>query len=214
MPQKPALRAPRQPKQARGRRQVDNILDAAAALFASSGYDATSTNAIAEQAHTSIGSLYQFFPNKAAIYEALTLRYVGQFRDVLDRVVTLEVAHLPLALLIDRVVDAFWEVAHSQQGVTKMLLSAQLSPELAEHDNALVAASVQRIDAILAARAPELSADRRALIATIAVDVVHALLQRASVAPPAMGALIIAEGKALLRAYLAAAIEDAAPAHR
>lgn len=208
MPQNPPLRLPRAPKQARSRRQVDNILDAAAALFATVGYDAATTNAIAEHAGTSIGSLYQFFPNKAAIYEALTLRYVGQFRAVLDRVVTLEVAHLPLPELIDRVVDAFWEVAQSQQGLTKMLLSAQLSPELVAQDNALVTESVARIDALLAARAPTLDPARRELVATIAVDVVHTLLQRATAAAPATGALIIAEGKALLRAYLQTAIVE------
>ena len=56
----------RTPKQKRGQQRVEQILDAAARLIVAEGYENVSTNAIAKEANTSIGSLYQFFPNKDA----------------------------------------------------------------------------------------------------------------------------------------------------
>jgi len=60
----------RKPRQARSQERVNRILDVAEKLFASQGYAATTTNAIAAQAQVPIGSLYQFFPDKTAILKA------------------------------------------------------------------------------------------------------------------------------------------------
>ncbi|MEO1590541.1 MAG: TetR/AcrR family transcriptional regulator [Cyanobacteria bacterium J06632_22] len=65
----------RKPKQARSLERVKRILDVAEALFVEVGYGAATTKQIAAQAEVPIGSLYQFFPDKAAILEALAERY-------------------------------------------------------------------------------------------------------------------------------------------
>ena len=57
---------------------VDLILLAAARVLCKHGYDDTSTNRIAEVAGVSVGSLYQYFPNKEAIVAALIERHDGQ----------------------------------------------------------------------------------------------------------------------------------------
>jgi AcrR family transcriptional regulator len=59
------------PKQARAQATVDAILTATAELLVELGYDRTTTNAIARRAGVSIGSLYQYFPNKEALLTAL-----------------------------------------------------------------------------------------------------------------------------------------------
>jgi len=61
--------------QARSRERVEKILDAAVQLLIEEGYDAVKTNAIARRADVSIGSVYQFFPNRFAIFGALAERY-------------------------------------------------------------------------------------------------------------------------------------------
>ena len=61
----------RQPKQQRGKERVEKILDAAAAVFDEVGYSEATTHLIAAKAGTAIGSLYQFFPDKAAIFNAM-----------------------------------------------------------------------------------------------------------------------------------------------
>ena len=65
----------RKPSQARSQERVKRILSVAEELFANQGYNATTTNAIATVAKIPIGSLYQFFPDKAAILQALGLHY-------------------------------------------------------------------------------------------------------------------------------------------
>ncbi|RLV55103.1 TetR/AcrR family transcriptional regulator [Aeromicrobium phragmitis] len=67
-------------RQARGQQRIQQILHAAAAIFAERGYDAATTNAIAAQAGISPGSLYQFFGNKDEIARALATHYAEQLR--------------------------------------------------------------------------------------------------------------------------------------
>jgi AcrR family transcriptional regulator len=63
------------PQQKRGRRRVDGFLRAAASVVAEVGYERTTMCAIAERANSCIGSLYQFFPNKESVAEALREQY-------------------------------------------------------------------------------------------------------------------------------------------
>lgn len=79
--------ARKQPVQERSRRTVDRILDAAARIFSERGYSATTTNHVAEAAGISIGSLYQYFPNKDALLVALEERHLDVARAaVRDRI--------------------------------------------------------------------------------------------------------------------------------
>lgn len=64
------------PRQARSRRTVERILDAAARIFHEQGYAGATTNDIADEAGVSVGSLYQYFPNKDALLVALTKRHI------------------------------------------------------------------------------------------------------------------------------------------
>jgi hypothetical protein len=57
------------PQRERGERRFAELLEAAASEFAEVGYDAATTKAIAKRA--SIGAVYQYFPNKAAVVSAL-----------------------------------------------------------------------------------------------------------------------------------------------
>jgi AcrR family transcriptional regulator len=65
------FRQRKQPTQERAEKTRQRILEAAAHVFAERGYVAGTTNRIAEQAGISIGSLYQYFPNKDAILRVL-----------------------------------------------------------------------------------------------------------------------------------------------
>ena len=62
------------PTQRRSRATVDAILEAAARVFVEQGFAAGTTNRIAERAGVSVGSLYEYFPNKEAILVALVER--------------------------------------------------------------------------------------------------------------------------------------------
>ncbi|MFD4576537.1 TetR/AcrR family transcriptional regulator [Streptomyces sp. NPDC058417] len=68
----------RKPRQVRAELTRERILTAAAHVFAEYGYAAGTTNRIAEHARMSIGSLYQYFPNKDAILAELLIRHIDR----------------------------------------------------------------------------------------------------------------------------------------
>lgn len=67
----------RSPRQARSRVTFDAILEAAAQILERDGSRAFNTNAVAERAGVSIGTLYQYFPHKRAILLAAAKRDLG-----------------------------------------------------------------------------------------------------------------------------------------
>jgi AcrR family transcriptional regulator len=73
----------KEPRQARARATTDAILDAAAHILGERGWAGLTTNAVAEVAGVSIGSLYQYFPNKLALIEAVRRRHFDQVLAVL-----------------------------------------------------------------------------------------------------------------------------------
>jgi AcrR family transcriptional regulator len=76
----------KQPRQSRSRDTVAAVLKAAAQVFTSRGYAATTTNHIAERAGVSIGSLYEYFPNKDALLVALMEQHIEEGEAILGRV--------------------------------------------------------------------------------------------------------------------------------
>ena len=71
------------PKQARAQATVEAILTATAELLVEIGYERTTTNAIARRAGVSIGSLYQYFPNKEALFTALCDQHMTEMTTLL-----------------------------------------------------------------------------------------------------------------------------------
>ncbi|MFI6169146.1 TetR/AcrR family transcriptional regulator [Nocardia sp. NPDC051052] len=70
----------RKPRQVRAELTRERILTAAAHIFTEHGYAAGTTNRIAERARISIGSLYQYFPNKDAILAELLVQHIDRGR--------------------------------------------------------------------------------------------------------------------------------------
>lgn len=109
----PASRAgslPRKaPRQARSQAMVNTILDATARVLVERGYAATTTNGVAERAGVSVGSLYQYFPNKDALIRALQDRHMRQMYGVIGESLQ-RCAGLPfdeaLALSIEGLVES------------------------------------------------------------------------------------------------------------
>jgi AcrR family transcriptional regulator len=75
----------REPKQHRSRRTVDDVLEAVQLVVKRYGAQAITTNRIAETAGVSVGSLYQYFPDKRAILTALHDRHVDDVRQVIEQ---------------------------------------------------------------------------------------------------------------------------------
>jgi len=116
----------RRPKQLRARQTVEAVLDAVLRVLKREGPQAATTNHIAEVAGVSIGSLYQYFPDKQAIFVALHQRHVEQ----IDRIIAttlLEHAKSPIDTLIAALVEAMVD-AHTDDPELWDLLHAQVPP--------------------------------------------------------------------------------------
>jgi AcrR family transcriptional regulator len=82
----------RRPVQQRSAKRVEQMLEACAVLIDELGYDGVTTTLIAERAEVAVGSLYQFFPDKRAVVQALTQRNVEYFMTEIGK--RLDDAHL------------------------------------------------------------------------------------------------------------------------
>ena len=78
----------KRPSQARSQHMVETILDTTARILAEIGYAGTNTNLVAARAGVSIGSIYQYFPNKDALIAAVHERHVEQMSQVIEAVLT------------------------------------------------------------------------------------------------------------------------------
>jgi AcrR family transcriptional regulator len=108
MPRSPATTPRKKPRQVRSQQTVDVLLEATARVLVKTGYDRASTNRIAEEAGVSVGSLYQYYPNKEALVAALIERHSGQIRAlVLEQMGRVACAPLPEAVRV--VVAAVFE---------------------------------------------------------------------------------------------------------
>lgn len=76
MTRKPSTRLRKTPCQQRSRATFDAVLEAAARVLVDEGFECATTNRIAEVAGVSVGSLYQYFPNKHSIVWALLERHI------------------------------------------------------------------------------------------------------------------------------------------
>jgi AcrR family transcriptional regulator len=75
----------RRPKQFRARQTVEAILEAVVRILKREGPDAVTTNRIAEVAGVSIGSVYQYFPDKRAIFAALHQRHIEEIDRLIEK---------------------------------------------------------------------------------------------------------------------------------
>jgi AcrR family transcriptional regulator len=74
----------RQPRQSRSRRLVDMVLASSAALVAERGLAGLSTNAVADHAGISVGSIYQYFPDKAALVQTLRAGHLSAMAEAIE----------------------------------------------------------------------------------------------------------------------------------
>lgn len=99
----------RKPVQERAQITVEAILDAAIKLLKRKGATSLTTNRIAESAGVSIGSVYQYFPNKYAIYLALHERHIARVDGVMRRRIC-ESQNETLEVLIGSMIDGMIEM--------------------------------------------------------------------------------------------------------
>jgi AcrR family transcriptional regulator len=163
----------RAPKQDRARRRVEHVLDTADHLLATEGPEAITTTRVADAAGISVGSLYQWFPDRDAIADALGLRYVERF------------AEIDLGPDVDSAIDAFADAFRAAPGFRAMWRSQRLRD--------ITRPALERIAERL---------DAPPGVALVCVTTADALLRLAFRHHPDGDPAVIAEAKLLINAYL------------
>jgi AcrR family transcriptional regulator len=166
----------RQPKQQRGKERVEKILDAAAAVFDQVGYEAATTHLIAAKAGTAIGSLYQFFPDKAAIFNAMELRHVDRVKAMWKQTHTSEIAQLPFRQMIRTLVKAVVELF--EQPVSRVVfVQFFTSREIFQSiDESMTQEAIDFTSSLFRQKNPALSEERSSLLAEVCVHSGNAVI--------------------------------------
>jgi AcrR family transcriptional regulator len=173
----------KRPRQARSKATVDTILEATTRVLVKQGFDGLSTNAVASAAGVSIGSLYQYFPNKEALVLALIDRHMEEMNAAILAELT-RVAKLPLAEAARCVVELTIR-AHSIDPDLHRVLTEQV-PRIGK------LARLREVDEIchrmvaglLAARRDEIAIRDPDLSAFILVSTIESVVHRAALLYP------------------------------
>ncbi|MGL6291802.1 MAG: TetR/AcrR family transcriptional regulator [Silanimonas sp.] len=186
-PPQPSLEARKQPRQPRSRFTVDAMVEAATRILERDGLAALTTNRVAELAGVSVGSLYQYFPNKDALLAALMAR------DTDDLVARIEA--IPPGS--DGAVEALVDVALDHQFARPAFACELDRHEARLADHPLLLAQRGRIVAAVAARLPS---NVDASVAADLVRLVQVLVDAVDTPVPLVRARIVGA----VNGYLAA----------
>jgi AcrR family transcriptional regulator len=187
----------RKPQQVRGEQRMAAMLDAAASVFAESGFDAATMTAIAERSGSSIGALYQYFPNKLTLARALREQYgadmAGRWSSLTD-----DAAQLSITVLVDRVFDlmiGFFDQHPAYFTLLNATLGYQRNADARQRLRA-------QFGAVLRQKKPEMAEVEALRTANVALQIVKGLNPLYAQAGAAERRALVAEFKLALVAYL------------
>jgi AcrR family transcriptional regulator len=172
-------------------------MDAGAELFAQKGYEATTMTEIASRAGAAIGSLYQFFPSKEALAEALFNRFAEQAAAAFARVEE-RAPGCSARELADLFVD--YKLRQGTDRDAAIALSSVVAG-IVERRKPLGDALRGRIAAILSAGNPALGVDEAAL-AAVMVNQVMKMVPALAATEGERAAALIGEARKLMALYI------------
>jgi AcrR family transcriptional regulator len=182
-PSRPTRRAPRQQ---RSRATVDALVEAAAHVLAARGWEKFTTNEVARVAGASIGSLYQYFPDKLALAEAIRERHLGAVLAVLPDP-DAWVGAIPIATRVAQVIDGVIAIHSGNQRLHRVLLD-EVPLAARTRDDAFEVEYLRRYRALILSDAQRPADPRDAIAAQVlaaAVEgTVHAAASRGKLGVP------------------------------
>lgn len=191
----------REPQQARSRARFERLLEAADRVLGTEGLEALTVRRIAVEAEVPIGTLYQFFPDKQAIVDALALRYLEEFSVLVAGLVD-RAERERWADPVRVVSGAFVDLYRSRPGYLAIWAGGHLSPQVRQADqenDRLIADGLRRV---LVAQSGLPDGPELARACAVAVRVSDALLQYAFRNGPQADDEVLAELVRLQRLYL------------
>ncbi|MEV6643035.1 TetR/AcrR family transcriptional regulator [Amycolatopsis sp. NPDC051371] len=192
---------PRVPRQARAREKLARVLEAADRLLAEEGVEALTTTRVAAAAGVSVGTLYQYLPDRDAITEALAEGYLARLEDLMTAFAdqaAKETWDDPVALLV----DAFAALYRAEPGFRALWLGRGLTEAAREADVAHKRVMATGVHRVLVAQGLLRDDDEAATACRTAFLAADAVIQEAFRADPDGAAGLLDHLKVMLRAYL------------
>jgi AcrR family transcriptional regulator len=185
------------PQQDRSTRRLAGFLQAAGELFAALGYEATTMQAIAERSDSSIGALYNYFPDKESVAATLRQQYS---EDLQSRVKSLMVEsnHLSAVPFAESFIDCIIDFVQDRPAWLN-LVAAPISFHRAQSARKALRSTIA--DAFRT-KNPFLSPERALLAANVAVQIVKGMRTLWREAEPKSRDLVAAEFRKVLTSYL------------
>ncbi len=187
MPRQSALKPRKNPRQRRAKATVEAILVAAAQVFEARGYAHGTTDRIAERAGVSVGSLYQYFPNKDAILVALAQRHMEQGL-ALAKAMLATAPQNPgdLEPWLRRLLQALLAMHHSQPRLQHMILEGlPLPQDLHDRMVASEAQLVTTVELTMLRLAAPTRLPRPRVSAWVLLHAIQGLIHDYAIHPPA-----------------------------
>ncbi|WP_432025101.1 TetR family transcriptional regulator [Streptomyces parvus] len=195
-------------RQARGEARIAQLLRAAADVFCTSGYTASSTNAIAREAGVSPGTLYQFFPNKEAIAVELGDRLLDRWRETYGAAFDQSHTELPLDRLLDAILDPLIAFNCENPAFFVLMHGSEIPGRITEAHDTLHATMLTRVESVLADYLPDMPAPQIRRIAEMAFMVFKAGLDLVMASEGEERAAYIQELKTVMFRYLDPLVGD------
>ncbi|WP_420112535.1 TetR family transcriptional regulator [Pseudactinotalea sp.] len=196
-------------RQARGQQRIEQILHAAAAVFAERGYDAATTNAIAAHAGISPGSLYQFFTNKDDIARALADHYAGQLTALRAEAFTLDrAAKASLEDLVDAVLGPLMAFNLAHPGFKAIFARTDMPAGLREAVAPVQTTIHERVVDLLGLVMPDRPHGELVRTATVAIQIVRGMTPLITDASGPERDALSAELRTVLISYLRSRAAD------
>src|SRR5580658_7128529 len=193
------------PQQERSTRRLASFLDAAAELFVEVGFEAATMTAIAERSSSSIGALYNYFPDKQSIAFTLLKQYVedleAQWTPLMKQAEIL--THAEFADLFIERITRFVQARPAY-------LSLLAAPIRFRRDPAARKASRVAIANAFQAKNPSLSKEQSLLAANVSLQIVRGMMTLYGEADPKGKVLVVAEFKKVLTLYLGSVLSEGA----
>ena len=193
---------PKEPKRRRGKVRVAALLDAGASLFAEKGYESATMTEIALRAGASIGSLYQFFPSKEVLAEALFNRYIERMAQVLEEIAA-RAPSLPPARLAQLLIESMLTLRTDRDVAMVLFNSVAAIVESRKPPRYVIRSHVA---AVLRAARPALS-EQRTIAAAMVISQFIKTVPALAEAQEQGGRGFIAEARRMLTLYLERILE-------
>ena len=185
----------RAPTQKRSRERVERMLAAASALIAEHGSDAMKMGDVAEKAGVSIGSLYQYFPDKAAIIRTLAERYNALGRECIEAELAKVEDGAGLGQAFGRLVDTYYNLFLTEPVMRDIWSGTQADKQLREIELADSRANGALLAAVLMRLQPEADPDELAQTAFLVMSLGETTMRLAISVGPEEGHALVARYK-------------------